>query len=255
MHHALAMCVVERERHLPCQSRRPQPEAGHRAVAGHAATRPARMASCTRAARPLPQNRAPARCAGAGAERSCGPRAGSARARAVRELRMQDLQGHRSVVPDVPSEIDRRHPAATEFALEQVAVGQGGLQSIEVVGHRHPPGYVPRFSGLARPTTTVMLSLPPRSRARSSRARHTCSEDSIAPSCRPISSSDTCRVKPSLQSSTTAPRRRISRRVTSGTASLPPIGSPARSRGVTSPPARAVGRRGRPGPAPSSGRG
>ena len=40
-------------------------------------------------------------------------------------LGQQHLQGHRPVVPEVPSEVDRGHAAAAELALEHVALAEG----------------------------------------------------------------------------------------------------------------------------------
>ena len=50
------------------------------------------------------------------------------------QLRMQDLEGDGAVVPNVPGEVDRGHAAAPELALEAVAVAQGGLERVTVVG-------------------------------------------------------------------------------------------------------------------------
>jgi hypothetical protein len=47
----------------------------------------------------------------------------------VRQLGMEDLQGDRTVVPDVAGQVDRGHAAAAELALEYVAVGQGDLET------------------------------------------------------------------------------------------------------------------------------
>ena len=41
------------------------------------------------------------------------------------ELGAQDLERDRAVVPEVVGEVDRGHAAASELALEAVAVGQG----------------------------------------------------------------------------------------------------------------------------------
>src|SRR5262249_11548241 len=77
---------------------------------------------------------------------------------------------------------------------------------------------------LARPANTVMLSLPPRWSARSSRVRQSCSEDSIDLMCSPISWSETCLVRPSLHSRMTElPRGSNCNRVTSGAASSAPM--------------------------------
>ncbi len=58
-------------------------------------------------------------------------------AEAVGQLRAQHLERHRPVVPEVPGEVDRRHPAAAELALEGVAAGQGGLER-RAGGRGHP---------------------------------------------------------------------------------------------------------------------
>ena len=44
------------------------------------------------------------------------------------ELRVQHLERDRAVVPEVVREVDRRHAAAAELALEPIAVGEGGLE-------------------------------------------------------------------------------------------------------------------------------
>ena len=50
-------------------------------------------------------------------------------AQAVGQLGAQHLERDRPVVPEVPGEVDRRHPAAAELALERVAAGQCGLRA------------------------------------------------------------------------------------------------------------------------------
>ena len=57
-------------------------------------------------------------------------------AQRVRQLGMEDLQGDGAVVPEIAGEIDRGHAATAELALEQVAVGQGGLEPFEGLGQR-----------------------------------------------------------------------------------------------------------------------
>jgi hypothetical protein len=52
-----------------------------------------------------------------------------------RELRPQHLDGYEAVVPLVPREEDDRHPAATEFTLDRVTPGKGGLETGGQVGH------------------------------------------------------------------------------------------------------------------------
>ncbi len=51
-----------------------------------------------------------------------------------RELGAQHLDGDGAVMLQVLGEVDRRHPAPTELALDRVAVGEGGLQTSEQVG-------------------------------------------------------------------------------------------------------------------------
>jgi hypothetical protein len=46
-------------------------------------------------------------------------------AQGVRQLGMEDLQGNRTVVPEIAGEKDRGHPAAPELAFDRVAVTQG----------------------------------------------------------------------------------------------------------------------------------
>jgi len=50
------------------------------------------------------------------------------------ELRLQHLDGDFAMVLQVLGEVDRRHPPAAELALDCVAVGEGGLQTIEQIG-------------------------------------------------------------------------------------------------------------------------
>ena len=54
------------------------------------------------------------------------------------ELGMQDLQRHRSLVPDVLREVDRGHPTATELPLDPVAVSQRLVQRLRL-GQRWTP--------------------------------------------------------------------------------------------------------------------
>jgi hypothetical protein len=42
---------------------------------------------------------------------------------------MEDLQGDGAGVPEIAGQVDGGHAAAAELALEQVAVGQGGLET------------------------------------------------------------------------------------------------------------------------------
>ena len=45
------------------------------------------------------------------------------------------LHGHLAVVFQVLGEIDRRHPTATELPLDGIAIGEGGFQTVNGVGH------------------------------------------------------------------------------------------------------------------------
>jgi hypothetical protein len=51
-------------------------------------------------------------------------------AQRLRQLGMENLQGDRTVVPEIASEVDRSHAAAPELALDDVAVGQGGPETV-----------------------------------------------------------------------------------------------------------------------------
>ena len=52
------------------------------------------------------------------------------------ELGAQDLEGDRPIVPEVAGEIDGGHAAASELALEAIAVGQGGREELGHLGQR-----------------------------------------------------------------------------------------------------------------------
>ena len=41
-----------------------------------------------------------------------------------RELRVQNLYGHLAVVPDVFGQVNRRHAARAQFALDAISIGQ-----------------------------------------------------------------------------------------------------------------------------------
>ena len=51
------------------------------------------------------------------------------------EIRPEDLECHLAIVLQVLGEIDRSHPARTEFALERIAVDKSESQSGEKIGH------------------------------------------------------------------------------------------------------------------------
>jgi hypothetical protein len=52
-----------------------------------------------------------------------------------RQLRAQHLDRHLPAMLHVLGEIHGRHPTATKLALDAVAVGEGGLQLVQLVGH------------------------------------------------------------------------------------------------------------------------
>jgi hypothetical protein len=53
---------------------------------------------------------------------------------------VQDLQGYRSVVPQVVGEKHRGHAAPAQLAFEPVSVSQAALKPVEKVGHRPTAG-------------------------------------------------------------------------------------------------------------------
>ncbi len=52
------------------------------------------------------------------------------------EVGTQDFNGYLALMSYILSKIDGSHTTATEFSLDLVAVGQGGFQVFEAVGHR-----------------------------------------------------------------------------------------------------------------------
>jgi hypothetical protein len=58
------------------------------------------------------------------------------RAQHLRQLRMEDLESYRTVVPKIAGQVDGGHAAAAELALEDGAVGQGGLERFFGLGQR-----------------------------------------------------------------------------------------------------------------------
>src|SRR5512143_2968742 len=56
-----------------------------------------------------------------------------------RNLGSEYLEGHLAVVLQILSEVDRRHPALPQLALDQVAVCKGALQPCKRVGHCDGP--------------------------------------------------------------------------------------------------------------------
>jgi len=54
------------------------------------------------------------------------------------QFRVKNLEGHRSVVANVPRKIDRSHAPAAELPLDRVARLEIRLQSLADVGHKAP---------------------------------------------------------------------------------------------------------------------
>jgi len=52
-----------------------------------------------------------------------------------RHFGLQDLERDLAVVLEVLCQIDRSHPTGPEFPLDAVAVGQGGGEAWERIGH------------------------------------------------------------------------------------------------------------------------
>jgi hypothetical protein len=52
------------------------------------------------------------------------------------ELGAQDLESDGPIVPEVVGEVDRGHAAASELALDAIAIGQGGREEVGCVGQR-----------------------------------------------------------------------------------------------------------------------
>ena len=52
-----------------------------------------------------------------------------------RQLGPEHLERHPPVVPDVLGQVDGGHAAGADLAVEPVAVGQGGLEPAEELGH------------------------------------------------------------------------------------------------------------------------
>src|SRR5262245_22856593 len=51
------------------------------------------------------------------------------------ELGIHDLDGHLAVVAQVMREIDGRHAAGADFALDEVMIRDGGLEVIQLIAH------------------------------------------------------------------------------------------------------------------------
>ncbi len=47
----------------------------------------------------------------------------------------EDFHRHLAVVLQILGQVDRRHPTATEFALDGVAAGEGGFEAVEGIRH------------------------------------------------------------------------------------------------------------------------
>ena len=72
-----------------------------------------------------------------------------------RQLGLKHLHGDVAVVLQVASPVDRRHPAATHFPLDRVAVAQGSLETAQRVAHWA------RVYPYARPNSAVCGGAPP----------------------------------------------------------------------------------------------
>src|SRR3954447_3708576 len=59
------------------------------------------------------------------------------------ELRPENLERHLAVVLEVVGQVDGRHTAAPELAVQGVAADEGGVQAGELIG----VGHVPRYDG------------------------------------------------------------------------------------------------------------
>src|SRR5665213_343768 len=83
------------------------------------------------------------------------------------ELRAQDFYRHLPPVPYVVREINRRHAARAELALDRVAVRERAAQRVERIGGGCHRGSNVRFSGWCGNRTVVTSSGPTRLQARS----------------------------------------------------------------------------------------
>ena len=63
-------------------------------------------------------------------------------AEAQGELGVQRLERNRTIVPEIPCEVHRRHPASPELALDGVAVAQGTPQLFGLGWHDRVRGPV-----------------------------------------------------------------------------------------------------------------
>ena len=133
---AVLVGVVERARRLARDAqRRRRTGAGARAGAGRAATSPSTNGivnhSCPAASPESSTVRMWGCCSRAAksdlALEAVGPERGG-------ELGVEHLEGDRTIVLEVVREVDDRHPAAAELALERVAVGEGVAHTLR---HSH----------------------------------------------------------------------------------------------------------------------
>jgi hypothetical protein len=51
------------------------------------------------------------------------------------EMRVEDLECHRPIVPEVLGQVDGGHTAPAQLTLEAVTVGESGLETLLGVGH------------------------------------------------------------------------------------------------------------------------
>ena len=52
-----------------------------------------------------------------------------------RQFGSEDFHRHLAMVLQVLGEVDGRHAAFAKFFLDGVAVGQGGLEAVEIIAH------------------------------------------------------------------------------------------------------------------------
>ena len=67
------------------------------------------------------------------------------RAERRRELRAEHLDRYVTLVLEVLREIDRRHAAVAELALDTVAVGKRRLEAVQKLGDHGAPEKVPAY--------------------------------------------------------------------------------------------------------------
>ena len=84
----------------------------------------------------------------------------SLRAERGGELGAQDLERDGPIVPEVVGEIDGGHAAASELALDAIAIGQGGREEVGRLGQRGNPDAVPCEDGLPSERAVCQRKMP-----------------------------------------------------------------------------------------------